>query len=139
MLTLEEDFEPVRTFVLLEVAVEPLVKIIDDRVEVSEVYMTKGQEMNISFIAEVAYPRPVFIWFISEGCLLQEKQLAKTIYISAVTHFTDFQQYRQKSHVQKIHLVSRMYHSFIVSYLGMLCSNYPSEALFLVLSTSVSE
>ena len=70
MLTLEEDFEPVRTFVLLEVAVKPLLKIIVDKVEVSEVYMTEGQEMNISCIAEEAFPRPVFKWFISEGFIL---------------------------------------------------------------------
>ena len=93
MLTLEEDFESVRTFVLLEVAVETLLKIIDDKVEVSEVYMTEGQEMNISCIAEEAYPRPVFRWFISNGFVLQEKQVAKTLYVIAVSHLTDFQQY----------------------------------------------
>ena len=86
MLTLEEDFEPVRTFVLLEVAVEPLVKIIVDTVEVSEVYMTEGQEMNISCIAEEAYPRPVFKWFISKGFVLQEKQVTK-ILSSIFYHF----------------------------------------------------
>jgi hypothetical protein len=79
MLTLEEDFEPVRTFVLLEVAIKPLVKIIVDKVEVSEVFMTEGQEMNISCIAEEAYPRPFFRWFISTGFVLREKQVAKTI------------------------------------------------------------
>ena len=92
MLTLEEDFEPLRTFVLLEVAVEPLVKIIVDKVEVTEVYMTEGQEMNISCIAEEAYPRPVFKWFISEGFILQEKQVANillsTSFIIVVSHST---------------------------------------------------
>ena len=106
MLTLEEDFEPVRTFVLLEVAVEPLVKIIVDRVEVSEVYMTEGQEMNISCIAEEAYPRPVFRWIISDGFVLQEKQVAKillsTSFITVVSHLTDCQHHR-------VEFISRMY------------------------------
>ena len=93
MLTLEEDFEPVKTFVLIEVAVEPLVKNSVDKVEVSEVYMTEGQEMNISCIAEEAYPRPVFKWFISKGFVLQEKQVTKilsSIFTILVFHFVHY-------------------------------------------------
>ena len=102
MLTLEEDFEPVRTFVLIEVAVEPLVKIIVDKVEVAEVYMTEGQEMNISCIAEEAYPRPVFRWIISDGFALQEKQVAKTLLNTSFIIVTDCQHHR-------VEFISRMY------------------------------
>ena len=66
-MTLEEDFEPLRTFVHLQVAVKALANITVDKAEVSKLYLTEGQGMNVSCSAERVFPRPVFRWSLSRG------------------------------------------------------------------------
>ena len=80
MLTLEEDFEPVRTFVRLEVAVKALVKIKVDDVVLSNLILEEAQDVNLTCVAERTFPRATFQWSVGNtseaGLSFHQNQVA---------------------------------------------------------------
>ena len=73
MLTLEEDFEPITSFVLLEVAVKALAKIsVNDKL-LDNLVLEKVQDVNITCSVDKVYPRPTFQWSAVNMTLCEQK------------------------------------------------------------------
>ena len=73
MLTLEEDFEPIKAFVLLEVAVKALVKISVTDELLDSLVLEKVQDVNITCSVDKVYPRPTFQWSVINLTLCKQK------------------------------------------------------------------
>ena len=66
-MTLQEDYEKVRTFVQVEVSVEALAKIMVDKTEVSSLHLDEGEKKNVRCVTKRVFPRPFFRWSVSSG------------------------------------------------------------------------
>ena len=73
MLTLEEDFEQITTFVLLEVAVKALAKIFVNDEVLNNLVMEKAQAVNITCSVDKVYPRPTLQWSVVNLTLYEQK------------------------------------------------------------------
>ena len=79
MLTLEEDFEPITSFVLLEVAVKALAKIsVNDKL-LDNLVLEKVQDVNITCSVDKVYPIPTFQWSVVNLTLHKQKVCFKHI------------------------------------------------------------
>ena len=73
MLTLEEDFEPIKAFILLEVVIKALAKISVKDELLDILVLEKVQDVNITCSVDKVYPRPTFQWSAVNMTLCEQK------------------------------------------------------------------
>ena len=76
LMTMDEDYELVRTYINLQVAVEAVPRIFVDGTESSAVQLKDQNVMNITCLAEKGFPPPVFRW------LMTKKMAERVIFMS---------------------------------------------------------
>jgi hypothetical protein len=73
VLTLDKDFEQQKTFVDLEVAVKPILSLIEavekttNQGDLTVINVKEGQLKTVRCVAETVFPRPEFSWTLSRG------------------------------------------------------------------------